>query len=141
LKFYVDNGIDALETTVQFDISIDGGDWQYNKSWDKKEQDMYKDGFTLYDAFGGSVDDNSVYFSIMDAGVAVDGKLLKNTVAAKKDGRDQFDLKNHTFKVRYRYCVQYGLLNNHEAGIQYYFTDWSDNHIWKDYGPESRDSG
>ena len=126
LKFYVDNGIDALETTVQFDISIDGGDWQYNKSWDKKEQDMYKDGFTLYGAFGGSVDDNSVYFSIMDAGVAVDGKLLKKTVATNKDGRDQFDLKNHTFKVRYRYCVQYGLLNNHEAGIQYYFTDWSD---------------
>ena len=125
-KFYVDNGIDALETTVQFDISIDGGDWQYNKSWDKKEQDMYKDGFTFYDVFGGAVDDNSVYFSIMDAGVAVDGKLLKKTVAGKKDGRDQFDLKNHTFKVRYRYCVQYGLLNNHEAGIQYYFTDWSD---------------
>ena len=125
-KFYVDNGIDALETTVQFDISIDGGDWQYNKSWDKKEQDMYKDGFTFYDAFGGAVDDNSVYFSIMDAGVAVNGKLLKKTVTTKKDERDQFDLKNHTFKVRYRYCVQYGLLNNHSAGIQYYFTDWSD---------------
>ena len=125
-KFYVDNGIDALETTVQFDISIDGGDWQYKKNWDKKEQDMYKDGFTFYSSFGGADDDNSVYFSIMDAGVAVDGKLLKKTVASKKDGRDQFDLKNHTFKVRYRYCVQYGLLNNHEAGIQYHFTDWSD---------------
>ena len=42
-KFYVDYGIDALETTVQFDISVDGGDWQYNKSWDKKEQDGYAD--------------------------------------------------------------------------------------------------
>lgn len=126
LKFYVDNGIDALETTVQFDISIDGGDWQYNKSWDKKEQDIDKDGFTFYSSFGGGADDNTAYFTILDASVAVDGKLLKKTVGSKKDGWDQFDLKNHTFKVRYRYCVQYGLLNNHEAGIQYYFTDWSD---------------
>ncbi len=121
LKFYVDNGIDALETTVQFDISVDGGDWQYKKSWDKKEQDNYADGFCFYESFGGADDDNSVYFSIMDAGVAAGGKLLKKTVK-----NDQFDLKNHTFKVRYRYCVQYGLLNNHEAGIQYNFTDWSD---------------
>ena len=121
LKFYVDNGIDALETTVQFDISVDGGDWQYKKSWDKKEQDNYADGFCFYESFGGADDDNSVYFSIMDAGVAAGGKLLKKTVK-----KEQFDLKNHTFKVRYRYCVQYGLLNNHEAGIQYNFTDWSD---------------
>ena len=124
-KFYVDNGIDALETTVQFDISIDGGDWQYNKSWDKKEQDMYKDGFTFYDSMGTAYDDNSVYFSIMDAGVAADGKILKKTVITKDDWK-QFDLKNHTFKVRYRYCVEYGLLNNHEAGLQHHFTDWSD---------------
>ena len=121
LKFYVDNGIDALETTVQFDISVDGGDWQYKKSWDKKEQDNYADGFCFYESFGGADDDNSVYFSIMDAGVAAGGKLLKKTVK-----KEQFDLKNHTFKVRYRYCVQYGVLNNHEAGIQYNFTDWSD---------------
>ncbi|MCR5685798.1 MAG: fibronectin type III domain-containing protein [Lachnospiraceae bacterium] len=124
-KFYVDNGIDDLETTVQFDISIDGGDWQYEKSWDKKEQDMYKDGFTFYDAMGTAYDDNSVYFSIMDAGVAAEGKLLKKTVITKDD-YFRFDLKKHTFKVRYRYCVQYGLLNNHEAGLQYHFTDWSD---------------
>ena len=124
-KFYVDNGIDALETTVQFDISIDGGDWQYNKSWDKKEQDMFLDGFTFYTSFGGGYDDNTFYFSLMDAGVAADGKLLNKTVV-KKDGYEQFDLKKHTFKVRYRYCVQYGLLNNHEAGLQYHFTDWSD---------------
>ncbi len=125
LKFYVDNGIDALETTVQFDISIDGGDWQYDKSWDKKEQEMYKDGFTFYEGFGTADDDNSVNFTIMDAGVAINGKLLKKTVI-KKDDWDQFDIKNHTFKVRYRYCVQYALLDNHEAGIQYHFTDWSD---------------
>ena len=121
LKFYVDNGIDSLETTVQFDISVDGGDWQYKKSWDKKEQNNYADGFCFYEGFGGADDDNTAYFSIMDAGVAASGKLLKKTVK-----KEQFDLKNHTFKVRYRYCVQYGLLNNHEAGIQYYFTDWSD---------------
>jgi hypothetical protein len=125
LKFYVDNGIDALETTVQFDISIDGGDWQYKKNWDKKEQDICKDGFTFYSSFGGGADDNTAYFSILDAGVATSGKLLKKTVI-KKDDWDQFDLKNHTFTVRYRYCVEYGLLNNHEAGLQYHFTDWSD---------------
>ncbi len=124
-KFYVDNGIDALETTVQFDISIDGGDWQYKKNWDKKEQDICKDGFTFYSSFGGGADDNTAYFSILDAGVATSGKLLKKTVI-KKDDWDQFDLKNHTFTVRYRYCVEYGLLNNHEAGLQYHFTDWSD---------------
>nr|MCR5767231.1 hypothetical protein [Lachnospiraceae bacterium] len=45
LKFYVDYGIDALEITVQFDISVDGGEWQYKKNWDKKEQDNYSDGF------------------------------------------------------------------------------------------------
>ncbi|MCR5322589.1 MAG: fibronectin type III domain-containing protein [Lachnospiraceae bacterium] len=121
LKFYVDYGIDALETTVQFDISVDGGEWQYKKNWDKKEQDNYSDGFCFYEGFGYADDDNTAYFSIMDAGVAAGGKLLKKTVK-----NEQFDLKNHTFKVRYRYCVQYGLLNNHDAGIQYRFTDWSD---------------
>ncbi len=124
-KFYVDNGIDALETTVQFDISIDGGDWQYKKSWDKKEQDMYKDGFTLYSSFGGAYDDNTVSISLMDALVAVDGKLLKKTVIMKDD-YPNFDLDNHTFTVRYRYCVEYALLNDHSAGLQYHFTDWSD---------------
>ena len=124
-KFYVDNGIDVLETTVQFDISIDGGDWQYEKSWDKKEQDLYKDGFTLYSSFGTTYDDNTVSISLMDAGVAVDGKLLKKTVIMKDD-YPNFDLDNHTFTVRYRYCVEYALLNDHSAGIQYHFTDWSD---------------
>ena len=121
LKFYVDNGISYMGTLIQFDISIDGGDWQYKKSWDKKEQDNYSDGFCFYEGFGGASDDNTAYFSLMDAGVAADGKLLKKTVK-----NDQFDLKNHTFKVRYRYCVEYGLLDDYEAGMQYYFSDWSD---------------
>ena len=121
LKFYVDYGINAFATTVQFDISVDGGDWQYKKNWDKKEQDMYADGFCFYEGFGGADDDNTVNFSLMDAGAAADGKLLKKTVK-----NEQFDLKNHTFKVRYRYCVEYGLLDDYEAGMQYWFTDWSD---------------
>ena len=29
-EFEVKYGINAFETTVQFDISVDGGDWQYN---------------------------------------------------------------------------------------------------------------
>ncbi|MBP5160147.1 MAG: hypothetical protein ILP10_07605, partial [Lachnospiraceae bacterium] len=58
-EFEVKYGINAFETTVQFDISVDGGDWQYNKSWDKKEQDMYSDGFTFYTGFGGGYDDNT----------------------------------------------------------------------------------
>ena len=124
-KFFADYGIISFETTAQFDISIDGGDWQYNKSWDKKEQDMFLDGFTFYTSFGGGYDDNTFYFSLMDAGVAADGKLLKKTVV-KKDGYEQFDLKKHTFKVRYRYCIEYGLLDDNEAGLQYHFTDWSD---------------
>lgn len=120
-KFYVDYGIDALETTVQFDISVDGGDWQYNKSWDKKEHDAYADGFTFYEYFGGGSDDNTAEFTLMEAGSAADGKLLKKTVK-----NEQFDLKNHTFKVRYRYCIQFGLLDDYDAGLQFYFTDWSD---------------
>ncbi len=121
LKFHVDNGISFMGTSIEFDISIDGGDWQYNKSWDKKEQDAYADGFCYYEGFGGASDDNNAYFSIMDAGVAADGKLLKKTVK-----NDQFDLKNHTFKVRYRYCVEYDLIDDYEAGRQYKFSDWSD---------------
>ena len=120
-EFEVKYGINAFETTVQFDISIDGGDWQYNKSWDKKEQDAYADGFTFYENFGYGSDDNTAEFTLMEAGPAADGKLLKKTVK-----NEQFDLKNHTFKVRYRYCIQFGLLDDYEAGLQYYFTDWSD---------------
>lgn len=121
LKFYVDYGINAFATTVQFDISIDDGDWQYEKSWDKKEHNNYSEGFCFYEGFGGADDDNTAYFTIMEAGPAADGKLLKKTVK-----NEQFDLKNHTFKVRYRYCVEYGLLDDYEAGMQFYFTDWSD---------------
>lgn len=121
LKFYVDYGINAFATSIQFDILVDGGDWQYKKIWDKKEHLNYSEGFCFYESFGGSSDDNTAYFSLMDAGVAADGKLLKKTVK-----NDQFDLKNHTFKVRYRYCVEYGLLDDYEAGMQYYFSDWSD---------------
>ena len=120
-EFEVKYGINALETTVQFDISVDGGDWQYNKSWDKKEQDMYSDGFTFYTGFGGGYDDNAIEITLMEADAAAEGKLLKKTLK-----NDAFDLKNHTFKVRYRYCIQFGLLDDYEAGLQYYFTDWSD---------------
>lgn len=120
-EFEVKYGINAFETTVQFDISVDGGDWQYNKSWDKKEQDAYADGFTFYTGFGGGYDDNTNEISLMEASQAAEGKLLKKTLK-----NDAFDLKNHTFKVRYRYCIQFGLLDDYEAGLQYYFTDWSD---------------
>ncbi len=121
LKFDVDYGITAFDTTVQFDISVDGGDWQYEKSWDKKEHDAYADGFCFYEAIGGSISDNSFKLTLMEADTAIDGKLLGKTVK-----NDVFDLKNHTFKVRYRYCVEYGLLDDYEAGMQYFFTDWSD---------------
>ncbi len=121
LKFCADYGINAFGTSIQFDISVDGGDWQYKKIWDKKEHLNYSDGFCFYESFGGASDDNTAYFSLMDAGAVADGKLLKKTVK-----NDQFDLKNHTFKVRYRYCVEYGLLDDYEAGMQYYFSDWSD---------------
>ena len=121
LKFCADYGINAFGTSIQFDISVDGGDWQYKKIWDKKEHLNYSDGFCFYEGFGGASDDNTAYFSLMDVGAAADGKLLKKTVK-----NDQFDLKNHTFKVRYRYCVEYGLLDDYEAGMQYYFSDWSD---------------
>ncbi|MBO4783021.1 MAG: hypothetical protein J5522_11540, partial [Lachnospiraceae bacterium] len=120
-EFEVKYGIIAFETTVQFDISVDGGDWQYNKSWDKKEQESYSDGFTFYTGFGGGYDDNTNEISLMEASQAAEGKLLKKTLK-----NDAFDLKNHTFKVRYRYCIQFGLLDDYEAGLQYYFTDWSD---------------
>lgn len=120
-EFEVKYGINLFETTVQFDISIDGGDWQYNKSWDKKEQDAYADGFTFYEYFGGGSADNTTELTLMEASQAAEGKLLKKTVK-----NEQFDLKNHTFKVRYRYCIQFGLLDDYEAGLQYYFTDWSD---------------
>ena len=120
-EFEVKYGINAFETTVQFDISVDGGDWQYNKSWDKKEQESYSDGFTFYTGFGGGYDDNTNEISLMEASQAAEGKLLKKTLK-----NDAFDLKNHTFKVRYRYCIQFGLLDDYEAGLQYYFTDWSD---------------
>ena len=120
-EFEVKYGINAFETTVQFDISVDGGDWQYNKSWDKKEQESHSDGFTFYTGFGGGYDDNTNEITLMEASQAAEGKLLKKTLK-----NDAFDLKNHTFKVRYRYCIQFGLLDDYEAGLQYYFTDWSD---------------
>ena len=88
-EFEVKYGINAFETTVQFDISVDGGDWQYNKSWDKKEQDAYADGFTFFEYFGGGYDDNTAEFTLMEASSAADGKLLKKTLK-----NDAFDLKN-----------------------------------------------
>ncbi|MCR5829829.1 MAG: fibronectin type III domain-containing protein [Lachnospiraceae bacterium] len=120
-EFEVKYGILSLDTSAQFDISVDDGEWQYKKSWDKMEHDAYADGFTFYESLGNATTDNTINKTLMDAGPASEGKLLKQAVKNEK-----FDLKNHTFKVRYRYCIQYELLDDYDAGIQFYFSDWSD---------------
>ena len=120
-EFEYKYGINGLDAGVQFDISVDGGDWQYDKSWDTFEHDAYADGFCFYEYTGGQFSDNNLVFSLMIAASASEGKLLKKTLK-----NDEFDLTNHSFKVRYRFFLQYGYIDDYDAGIQYRFTDWSD---------------
>ena len=120
-EFEYQYGISGLNAGVQFDISVDGGDWQYKKSWDTFEHNAYDEGFCFYEYTGGQFSDNNLVFSLMETYGASEGKLLKNTVRNEK-----FDLNNHTFKVRYRFFFSYEYIDDYDAGMQYRFTDWSD---------------
>ena len=66
-EFLYKYGLDSFDAGVQFDISVDGGDWQYKKSWDTFEHEMYADGFCFYEFVGGQLTDNNHVFTLMEA--------------------------------------------------------------------------
>ena len=109
----------ALDIGYQFDISVDGSAWQYNKSFDDcYSMDRYSGGFTYLEGAGTAYTDNNVTLTVMEAGAA-DSGILKKTV---KNG--EFDLKNHVYKIRVRYALMYMDLKTEEWVN--YFSDWSD---------------
>ena len=58
--------ITGFDVIYQCDISVDGGDWQYNKKWDSFDFDIYEGGFTRATYLGTSYTDNSITFDLMD---------------------------------------------------------------------------
>ncbi len=116
--------ITGFDVIYQCDISVDGGDWQYNKKWDSFDFDIYEGGFTRATYLGTSYTDNSITFDLMDPYNA-DSGVLKKTVK-----NEAFDLKNHTFKVRCRAAIQYTYLDKYLDGTDgdahFFFSDWSD---------------
>jgi hypothetical protein len=116
--------VTGFDMIYQCDISVDGGDWQYNKKWDSFDFDTYEGGFARAAYLGTSYTDNSITFDLMDPYNA-DSGVLKKTVK-----NEAFDLKNHTFKVRCRAAVQYTYLDTYldgtDADVHYFFSDWSD---------------
>ncbi len=127
LKYNITGG----DVGAQFDISVDGSDWQYTKKWDDDPYDLrdtkgYSEGFGYSNTFGLSFSDNLLELTLLDSLAANNEPgILKGTYKiGKGDERNYFDLDNHTFKVRFRYWLQYNPID--EGGTEYHYTDWSD---------------
>jgi len=117
--------ITGFEVIYQCDISVDGGEWLYNKKWDSFDiDDIYEGGFTRAIYLGSSYTDNKITSDLMNPYDA-DSGVLKKTVK-----NETFDLKNHTFKVRCRAAIQYTYLDKYLDGTDgdphFFFSDWSD---------------
>ena len=107
----------GLDAAFQFDISVDGSEWQYNDKWnDLLSFEYFKDGFNY---FAGAYNEETTTFSLIEAESAGSG-ILKDAV---KNG--EIDPEGHEIKVRYRYVIMYMDMDDID-GWKTYFTDWSD---------------
>ena len=105
--FELKYNIHSFYVGFQFDYSVDGSDWQYNKKWDNLDVEYPEDGFNYWDHFGLFYTDNTGNIGLL-AAWGVESKALKKTVKYSDElDSEIFDLKNHTFKIRYRYQIQY----------------------------------
>ena len=123
--------ITAGDVGAQFDISVDGSDWQYTKKWDTDPFDVrdtkgYSPGFGYFNTFGTAFTDNLPDLTLFDANAASNEPgILKGTYKFDKGNeRNYFDIDNHSFKVRFRFCLMYNPMDGSDA--EYHFTDWSD---------------
>ena len=128
--FELKYNIHEFDVCFQFDYSVDGSDWQYNKKWDDLEVEYPTDGFNYCASLGSGYTDNTGNIGLL-AAWGVESKALKKTVVfSDKHDSEIFDLDNHTFKVRYRYMIQYLYIDDDESGWQVYFSDWSDEAVF-----------
>lgn len=127
--FEMKYGIAELGIGVQFDISVDGGDWLYNKKWDKMDCDSTKGipaGFPVKFGFGGDYASNILFCQLMLAyEIDNDPGVMKGAYIKPGDKYEdgKIDLDNHTINTRYRYYLEYVVMDTEERVAV--FSDWS----------------
>ena len=126
--------LDGFDVGVQFDISVDGGDWLYDSAtWDicdMWEQENIPAGLPVKEYFGWSYTDNAVYFTFMDTNAMNNNKGVMDGIYDVVDEIGEIDLKNHTINTRYRYFVEYTPWDDINedgdlVGHRFMWTDWS----------------
>ncbi len=103
--------LEGFDVGVQFDISVDGGDWLYvPETWDTCEmwdQENIPTGLPVKEYFGWGYKDNFAYMAFLRVNDMNNNPGVMEGIFESNDDVDVIDLKNHTINTRYRYFVEY----------------------------------
>ncbi|MBO5360916.1 MAG: hypothetical protein J6B25_08770 [Clostridia bacterium] len=108
-------GISDVNTYVQIDYRIDGGNWQFDDSWDTTP---------MASGYGGPIPkgDTVRTFDLLYLTNESTRKALGDIVRTNDKGQYVFDLENHTLEFRMRVSMLY-IRNNAEMVMT---SDWTD---------------
>ena len=128
-------GVNDFIAKVQYDVSFNGGQWQYKTSWDRNEGD-----FGIYDKPQAFDIPNSIiaahtfyesyYEPLQEKMKDIPGFIFKG-----KNGSSHFNLKDNTIAIRCRYIIGW---QDREDEWHYLTGPWSETgHIGRDADPFS----